>query len=89
MRLSATDVRKIGRRSSGVTNPYLLPEFDEENYEPIAKPLPSTNEITKEAPSVWQKQTGGPMSFKRVAKAITKQKTWSSVLKVKNNFQLN
>ena len=30
---SATDVRKSPRRASGVTNPFLLPDFDEENFD--------------------------------------------------------
>ena len=86
---SATDVRPSGRRPSSITNPYLLPEFDEENYDPTAAPTPSANEVPKAVPTLWQKQAGGAMSFKKVAKAITKQRKWSSVLKVKNNFKTN
>ena len=82
-RPSTTDVRPSIRRPSTVTNPFLLPEFDEENYDPSAEPAPSVNEVTKSAqPTIWQKQSGGGVSFKKVAKAITQQRKWSSVLKV-------
>ena len=81
---STTEVRPSGRSPSGITNPFLLPEFDEENYDPTTEAVPSTNEdFTKALPTIWQKQRGGPVSFKKVAKAITKQRKWSNVLKVK------
>lgn len=86
---SATDVRPSGRRVSSITNPYLLPEFDEENYDPTTARTPSANEVPKAVPTLWQKQAGGAMSFKKVAKAITKQRKWSNVLKVKKNFKKN
>lgn len=70
------------------TNPFLLPDFDEENYDPSVEPAKSgANEVTKPAPAatVWQKQSGnGGVSFKKIAKAITKQRKWSTVLKVNN-----
>lgn len=79
---SSIDVRPSGRRQSNVTNPFLLPEFDEENYDPRTESAPSVNEVTKSAPTIWQKQSGGGVSFKKVAKAITQQRKWSNVLKV-------
>ncbi|KAL9967240.1 hypothetical protein ACROYT_G025424 [Oculina patagonica] len=84
-RSSTTDVRPSGRRPSNatnVTNPFLLPEFDEEHFDPSTESAaPSVNEVTKTAPTIWQKQFGGGVSFKKVAKAITKQRKWSTVLK--------
>ena len=77
---SSIDVRPSGRRASNVLNPFLLPEFDEENYDPRSESAPSVNEETKSAPTIRQK--GGGMSFKKVAKAITQQRRWSNVLKV-------
>lgn len=77
---SSIDVRPSGRRPSNVVNPFLLPEFDEENYDARTESAPSVNEETKSAPTIWQK--GGGVSFKKVAKAITQQRKWSNVLKV-------
>ena len=77
---SSTDVRPSGRRQSNVINPFLLPEFDEENYDPRTESAPSVDEETKSAPTIRQK--GGGVSFKKVAKAITQQRKWSNVLKV-------
>ena len=84
---SVTDERPSDRRLSNITNPYLLPEFDEENYDLTVAPTPSATEVPKTVPTVWKKQSGGALSFKKVAKAITKQRKWSSVLKVKSNFK--
>ena len=76
------DVRPSGRRTSNVVNPFLLPEFDEENYDPSTESGPNFNEEMGStlAPTIWQK--GGGVSFKKVAKAITQQRKWSNVLKV-------
>lgn len=60
--------------------PFLLPEFDEEDYDPRTKSGPNINEEARSAPTIWQK--GGSVSFKKVAKAITQQRKWSNVLKV-------
>ena len=80
-RKSSVDERPSGRRQSIVNNPFLLPEFDEDNYDPRTESAPSVNEETKSAPTIWQKG-GGAVSFKKVAKAITQQRKWSNVLKV-------
>jgi len=77
---SAIDERPSGRRQSNVINPFLLPEFDEENYDPRTESEPSINDETKSAPAIWQKREG--VSFKKVAKAIAQQRKWSNVLKV-------
>ena len=84
-RSSTTDVRPSARKPSGVANrPFLLPDFDEENYDPDAESALSAKEVTKAVPTIWQKQSQrGTISFKKVAKAITKQRNWSTVLKVK------
>ncbi|CAH3175808.1 unnamed protein product, partial [Porites evermanni] len=78
---STTDVRKSARRASGVTNPFLLPDFDEEHFDPSAEQARSAKEVTTAPSTLWQKQAKGGVSFKKVAKAITKQRKWSSVLK--------
>ena len=82
---STTNVRSTSRRPSSVTNPFLLPEFDEENYDPTAEPASTLDEVTKSVPKSCQTQSGKAVSFKKVAKAITKQRKWSSVLKVKKD----
>ena len=77
----ADDYSSYGKQS-GVTNLYLLPECDEEDYDPKAE-LPSNEiETIKETVQPGHKQTAGPFSFKKVARAITKQRKWSTLLKV-------
>ena len=86
---STTDVWKSARRASGVTNPFLLPDFDEENFDPSAEQARSAaKEVTTAPSTLWQKQAKGGVSFKKVAKAITKQRKWSSVLKVIDPFSV-
>ena len=85
---STTDVRKSARRASGVTNPFLLPDFDEEHFDPSAEQARSAKEVTTAPSTLWQKQAKGGVSFKKVAKAITKQRKWSSVLKVIEQFSV-
>ncbi|XP_067022888.1 cyclic nucleotide-binding domain-containing protein 2-like [Acropora muricata] len=76
----ADDYSSYGKQS-GVTNLYLLPECDEEDYDPKAE-LPSNEiETIKETVQPGHKQTAGPFSFKKVARAITKQRKWSTLLK--------
>ena len=62
------DVRPSGRRTSIVVNPFLLPEFDEENYDPSTESGPNFNEEmgSISAPTIWQK--GGGVSFKKSRK---------------------
>lgn len=83
---STTDERPSARRPSNVINPFLLPEFDEENFDPSTETAPSFNEVPKAVPTLWQRQSGGAVSFKKVAKAITKQRKWSTVLKVNTEY---
>ena len=85
---SATDVRKSARRASGVTNPFLLPDFDEDNFDPSAEQARNAKEVTTAPSRLWQKQAKGGVSFKKVAKAITKQRKWSSLLKVIEQFSV-
>ena len=81
-RLSISDDHSSYRKQSGCTNPYFLPEYDEEDYDSIAEPGSNKTEAAKDSSKSGQKQLGGPLSFKTVAKAITKQRKWSNVLKV-------
>lgn len=75
-------------KQSGVTNLYLLSEYDEEDYDPKAE-LPSNEiETIKETVQPGHKQTAGALSFKKVAKAITKQRKWSTLLQVIHHVPL-
>ncbi|XP_022803352.1 cAMP-dependent protein kinase regulatory subunit-like [Stylophora pistillata] len=72
------------RRTSVVTNPFLLSEIDEESYDSSSEPISNADKLpkTSQTAPLLQKQTrGGGVSFKSVAKAITKQRNWSTVLK--------
>ncbi|XP_068760054.1 uncharacterized protein [Montipora capricornis] len=80
-RRSISDDHSSYRKQSGCTNPYFLPEYDEEDYDSIAEPGSNKTEAAKDSSKSGQKQLGGPLSFKTVAKAITKQRKWSNVLK--------
>ena len=83
---SATDLRKSVRRTSGVTNPFLLPDIDKEIFDPNAEQARSAKEVTTAPSTLWQKQAKAGVSFKKVAKALTKQRKWSSLLKVIAQF---
>ena len=73
------------RKTSVAKNPFLLLEFDEENYDSSAEPVSSVDEIPETsltAPVPPNQSRSGGVTFKKVAKAITKQRKWSTVLKV-------
>ena len=73
------------RKTSVAKNPFLLLEFDEENYDSSAEPVSSVDEISETsltAPVPPNQSRSGGVTFKKVAKAITKQRKWSTVLKV-------
>ncbi|RMX57582.1 hypothetical protein pdam_00024235 [Pocillopora damicornis] len=72
------------RKTSVAKNPFLLLEFDEENYDSSAEPVSSVDEIPETsltAPVPPNQSRSGGVTFKKVAKAITKQRKWSTVLK--------
>lgn len=75
-------------KQSGVTDLPFLPEYDEEDYDPKAESASNAIETIKETVQPRHKQTAGPLSFKRVVKAITKQKKWSTLLKVIHDILL-
>ena len=72
--------RSCEDRRQSTINPYMLPEFDEETYDHAV-----TQEPPGETPSGTDRQNlrnkTGVMSFKKIAKAITKQRKWSNILK--------
>ena len=73
------------RRTSVVTNPFLLSEIAEESYDSSSEPISNADKLPKTsltAPLLQKQTRGGGVSFKSVAKAITKQRNWSTVLKV-------
>ena len=62
----------------------MLPEYDEEAYEPQTSP----KDVPEETPKGQMDRQNlrnkvGAMSFKKIAKAITKQRKWSNILKVR------
>ena len=73
------------RKTNVAKNPFLLLEFDEENYDSSAEPVSSVDEIPETsltAPVPPNQSRSGGVTFKKVAKAINKQRKWSTVLKV-------
>ena len=81
-RASTSDMPS-GRKNSSISNPFLLPDFDDETYEPLPQHLQGTGDgLGRQAATGRRKNSGVGVSFRKVAKAITQQRKWSSVLKV-------